>query len=311
MRAVSLYGNTSYGDYGIFAGGGSPEPATDTPFPSYYGIQTLSYLGKAGDRFVGVTSSQSLLGVHAVRQAGGNLALLLINRDPANSYAANVSVTGFTPAGGSTDYTYNENSGSGGISSTAGVAGASFTRTLPPYSLTTVVMHPGGGAPSITSATTASDSEGASFSYQIVASNGPTSYGVQGLPGGLGINASTGLISGAPKFAGTFALTLNAYNNSGKGSSPLTLTVAQAPPVIMSAKTANGEVGGQFSYQIAASNGPTSYGVQGLPGGLSINSSTGLLSGTPKFAGTFMLTLNAYNAAGKGSETFTLTVTAP
>ena len=38
----SLYGSATYGDYGIFATGDSPEPAADTPFPSYYGIQMLS-----------------------------------------------------------------------------------------------------------------------------------------------------------------------------------------------------------------------------------------------------------------------------
>ena len=144
----SLYGSATYGDYGIFSAGGSSEPAGDTPFPSYYGIQMLSYLGKAGDQFVSASSSQSLLGVHAVRQAGGNLALLLINKDPAHSYAANVTINGFTPESASTDDFYGESSGSGGISSAASTAGTTFTRTVPPYSLTTVVMQPNGGASS-------------------------------------------------------------------------------------------------------------------------------------------------------------------
>ena len=146
----SLYGSATYGDYGILSSGQSPEPASDTPFPAYYGIQMLSDLGKAGDQFVSVSSSQSLLGVHAVRQAGGNLALLLINKDPVNSDAATVSVSGFAPATSSTDYFYGESSGSGGISSADSMAGATFTRTVPPYSLTTVVMQPSGGTPTPT-----------------------------------------------------------------------------------------------------------------------------------------------------------------
>ena len=96
----ALYGSASYGDYGLLASGGSPEPAAETPFPAYDGLAMLSELGKAGDAFVSATSSQPLLGVHAVRQAGGNLALLLINKDPANSYAASVAVDGYTPAAG-------------------------------------------------------------------------------------------------------------------------------------------------------------------------------------------------------------------
>ena len=143
----SLYGSATFGDYGILAAGGSPEPAAETPFPSYHGIEMLSDLGKAGDQFVSASSSQPLLGVHAVRQAGGNLALMLVNKDPANSYAANVSVSGYAPASSSTDYFYGESSGSGGISSASSAAGATFTRTVPPYSLTTVVMQPAGTTP--------------------------------------------------------------------------------------------------------------------------------------------------------------------
>ena len=51
--------------------------------------------------------------------------------------------------------------------------------------------------------------------------------------------------------------------------------------------------------------------MQGLVGGLTINANTGLISGTPKFTGVSTLTLNAYNTAGKGSATLTLTIAAP
>ena len=161
--------------------------------------------------------------------------------------------------------------------------------------------------PVITSATTASDVEGQGFSYRITATNQPTSFGVQGLPAGLSVNASMGYITGAPTGAGTFALTLNAYNSYGKGSGTLTLTVAKAPPVVAGG-SAGGTVGTAFSYQITATNQPTSYGVQGVPGGLTVNATTGLITGTPKTAGTYTLTLNATNSAGKGSNTLPLTI---
>ena len=69
-------------------------------------------------------------------------------------------------------------------------------------------------------------------------------------------------------------------------------------------------MGTAFSFLIDATDSPTSYGVQGLPGGLTVNATTGVISGTPKFAGTYTLTLNAYNSVGKGSATLTLTITA-
>ena len=143
--------------------------------------------------------------------------------------------------------------------------------------------------PVITSATSASGTAGTPFSYQIAATGSPTKYGVQGLPGGLGLNPATGLISGTPQAPGTYTLTLNAYNASGKGSAALTLTVApKAVPVITSATAASGKVGTAFSYQITATNNPTSYGV-----GRSARRADGqhhhrpAISGTLKIPGTF------------------------
>src|SRR5207245_689057 len=84
---------------------------------------------------------------------------------------------------------------------------------------------------------------------------------------------------------------------------------APRAPVITSATGATGTVGQAFSYQITATNSPTSYNATGLPAGLSVNTNTGLISGTPTAAaGTSSVTLSAANLGGTGTATLTLTI---
>jgi len=74
-----------------------------------------------------------------------------------------------------------------------------------------------------------------------------------------------------------------------------------------------GTVGTAASLQMSASGGtpPFSWSATGLPSGLSINSSTGLISGTPTTAGTSNVTVTARDSAStpqSGSTSFTWTV---
>jgi hypothetical protein len=163
-----------------------------------------------------------------------------------------------------------------------------------------------GSPPAITSATSASGAVGSGFSYQITATNSPTGYAATGLPAGLAVNTGTGLISGTPTTAGTSTVTVSAANSGGTGSANLTLSIIAAAPVITSSTTASGAVGSAFSYQITATNSPTSYAATGLPAGLAVNTSTGLISGTPTTSGTSPVAITATNASGTGSATLTL-----
>jgi hypothetical protein len=81
-------------------------------------------------------------------------------------------------------------------------------------------------------------------------------------------------------------------------------------PVITSPTTASGTVGQSFSYQIAANNSPTSFNATGLPQGLTVSTSTGLISGTPSTAGTSTVTISVTNSAGTGTGTVTVTISA-
>ena len=88
----------------------------------------------------------------------------------------------------------------------------------------------------------------------------------------------------------------------------LHFVAAGLPPEITSSNSANGTIGVPFSYQIEASNTPTSYGAVGLPSGLTANSSTGHIAGTPDTQVIAAATISATNKAGTGSRILTITI---
>jgi hypothetical protein len=189
----------------------------------------------------------------------------------------------------------------------AGNAVGTGTATL------TITIAPAPVPPTITSANTANGTVGAFFIYSIVATASPTSYFASGLPAGITLNPSTGTIIGIPVAAGTWNVTLYATNGIGTGSAPLAITVVPAPvaPVITSATTASGIAGAAFSYTITATGAPTSYGATNLPSGLSVNASTGAISGTPTVTGSFSATIRASNDIGTGTATLNITIASP
>ncbi|HVY38521.1 MAG TPA: cellulose-binding protein [Polyangia bacterium] len=139
----ALYGDYAYGDYGILSAGmtsagGAVEPAANTPFPAYFGVQMLGHLGhRPQDAMLETTSSNPLVAVHAVRRGDGTIAVMLVNKDPGARYTVNVSLADATAHGWADVYRYGQ--GSTSIArSRARVHGASFTVTVEPYSLTTV-----------------------------------------------------------------------------------------------------------------------------------------------------------------------------
>lgn len=159
---------------------------------------------------------------------------------------------------------------------------------------------------------TAGANVGQDFSYQIAATNAPTTFAAASLPPGLSVDAATGLISGVPATEGTYPVSLSATNAEGStGTATLTITVLGPIPVITSVLTASGVVGEPFTYQIDATNNPTSFDADDLPAALSIDTTSGIISGTPQAAGVFSIPLYATNADGTGTATLVLTVTEP
>jgi hypothetical protein len=141
-------GVTDYGDQGMFSnnsnGSGVTEPAVDTPFAPYYGVEMLSKLGAPGDEMVTSSSSNPLLRTHAVRRADGGLDVLLDNEDPSNAETVSLSYSGFTASGSPTVYTLGDNA-----TSISSAAGSASSVTVPAYSLV-VLQIPGSGGTGVT-----------------------------------------------------------------------------------------------------------------------------------------------------------------
>ena len=204
------------------------------------------------------------------------------------------------------------NSTSGVISGAATVAGTfnvglTATNAFGTSNSATLVLTIG-EVPAISGSFAASATVGSAFTYTITASNAPTSYAATGLPAGLTLNTTSGVISGTPTTAGTASVSLTATNAFGTSTAAtLTITVGNRP-VIGGTLAASATVGSAFTYTITASNSPTSYAATGLPAGLTLNTTSGVISGTPTTAGTASVSLTATNAFGT-STAATLTIT--
>lgn len=166
--------------------------------------------------------------------------------------------------------------------------------------------------PAIISAAAASGQVGSEFSYAILATNSPTSFGAAGLPAGLGVDSGSGVISGNPTEAGSFDVTISATNAGGVSSRVVVFTIAPAPaaPVFSGIGNPSGTQGVEFSFTPTFSGSPTAFVlVNGaLPAGLGLNATTGEITGIPTAVGVFVVTLRATNVGGSTDTVIQITI---
>ncbi|MFM5667701.1 putative Ig domain-containing protein [Aeromonas hydrophila] len=115
-------------------------------------------------------------------------------------------------------------------------------------------------------------------------------------------------------YAGSDSFTYTATNANGT-SSPATVTITvSAPSIVVSpGALSNDSVGMAYSQTITATGGsaPYTYAITAgsLPAGLSLNTSSGVISGTPSASGTFNLTVTATDAnSASGFQVYSLVI---
>jgi len=125
------------------------------------------------------------------------------------------------------------------------------------------------------------------------------------LPGGISLNASSGAISGTPQAAGAFPITVQVKDSRDKtDTAGLTLTIADTdPPVILTTSLPNGTVTLPYAATLTCSGdyGPFTWSIASgtLPSGLSLDASSGVVSGTPTIIAAQSFTARVRDSLGK------------
>jgi PKD repeat protein len=178
----------------------------------------------------------------------------------------------------------------------------------------------GGNTVTVTNPGSQTGQVGTAASLQMAATDSASgqtlTYSATGLPAGLSINSSSGLISGTPTTAGTSSVTVTVTDGtgaSGTASFSWTINAVQNVVTVTNPGAQTGTVGTAASLQIhatdSASKQTLTYSATGLPAGLSINSSSGLISGTPTAAASSNVTVKATDGTGaSGTTSFTWTI---
>ncbi len=126
------------------------------------------------------------------------------------------------------------------------------------------------------------------------------------LPSGLTLDAN-GRVHGTPNASGAYTLSVLATNTYGTYSQAYSGTVDMAP-ASPTGMTTTAVVGQAYSDSVSAAGYPApTYSVTGgaLPDGLSLDGTTGAITGTPTTAGAWSVTVTATNAYGTAATTFT------
>ena len=164
---------------------------------------------------------------------------------------------------------------------------------------------------SITTASLKAGTITKSYSVSMKAKGTKTiTWSAKGLPNGLSINEK-GKISGKPTVYGNFTVKITAQNEAGSITKSFPLEIKAIAPKL-SGSLAKPTLNQPYSSSLKVTGStPIIWSVEGiLPDGLTLDSSTGIISGTPtSYAKSgYKLTITATNDAGKKSKKITLKV---
>jgi hypothetical protein len=194
------------------------------------------------------------------------------------------------------------------VSSPQQTATRSYAITIStPLSVTTTVL-PGGAVSSLYSATLTATGGILPYAWSIAAG---------ALPSGLTLDPASGTISGVPSAEGMFSFTLQ-LTDSGNPAQTTTMNLSINVSQLLTITTmalADGTSGVAYSGVLAASGGtmPYAWSIESgaFPPGLSLDSASGSITGTPTTPGTFTFTARVTDSGApqqQASEMVSITV---
>lgn len=178
---------------------------------------------------------------------------------------------------------------------TVSTASGTLLRTFTIQNTGTAALSLTGASPYVTiSGPNAADYSVTAIPSNTIATSGNTTFQIRFDPSADGLRTATVSIA-----------------NNDSNENPYTFAIQGigiSVPVITSSLSASGNQGSPFTYTITATNSATIYTATGLPAGLSIDTATGIISGTPSVSGTFNVTISAANGIGSDTETLVITL---
>jgi uncharacterized repeat protein (TIGR01451 family) len=213
------------------------------------------------------------------------------------------------------------NSAPGVVSGTPTAAGtSSFTikvtdagsQTATQATTLTIVSGPGLSFPA-----PPSGEVGAAYSYTLTASGGtsPYSWSVSSgsLPAGITLNSATGVLSGTPTAVGTSSFTIKVTDAGSQTATQATTLTIVSGPALSFPTPPDGEIGAAYSDTLTVTGGAAPYAwsvsAGSLPAGITLDSATGVLSGTPTAVGTSSFTIKVTDAGNlTATRATTLTI---
>lgn len=133
-------------------------------------------------------------------------------------------------------------------------------------------------------------------------------WSASGLPSGMSIHPTAGVLQGTPTEEGTFTVEIKDTQGGKSTQYILEILNAVSKPDITTSALPKGKLEKPYRAIMDATGGSIQWSCDSLPAGLNIDPITGVIEGTPSESGKFNFEVTAKNKQGEDKVSFTLEI---